>query len=116
MFSVTGVLSQRFDKIPCVICRISIFDSNRANISIYINFSVEKFEQILCESNVEFKHIDLEDLGLFLSMTTAKEELEATYIYRYCPTRPNKGRAPTLMSSGTNKSVEKPDSDVEINE
>ena len=46
-------------------------------------------------------------------------------IYRYCQTRANKGRAPTLTSSGTNKSVkkhwsgwtkgkEKPYSDTEI--
>ena len=93
--------------------------------SIDIKFSVEKCEQLLCESDIEFRHIDVNELGLFLSLTSTKEELEMKDIYRYCPTRANKGRAPTLTSSGINKTVkkrwsgwtkgkEKPDSDTEI--
>ena len=63
--------------------------------------------KLLCESDIEFRQIDIDELGLFLSLTTTKEELEMKDIYRYFPTRPDKGIAPTLTSSGTNKSVRK---------
>ena len=106
-------------------CIVGSMDVKALYPSIDIKFSVEKCEQLLCESDIEFRHIDVDELGLFLSLTSIKEELEMKDIYRYCPTRANKDRAPTLTSSGTNKSVkkrwsgwtkgkEKPDSDTEI--
>ena len=57
--------------------------------------------------DIKFIHIDINELGLFLSLTTTKQELEAKNIYNYCPTRDGKGRTPTLVSSGTNKHVKK---------
>ena len=106
-------------------CIVGSMDVKALYPSIDITFSVEKCEQLLCESDTEFRLVDVDELGLFLSLTSTKEELEMKDIYRYCPTRPNKGRAPTLTSSGTNKSArkrwsgctkgkEKPDSDTEI--
>ena len=106
-------------------CIVGSMDVKALYPSIDIKFSVEKCEQMLCESSIEFRHIDINELGLFLSLTTSKEELETKNIYNYCPTRNSKGRAPTLVSSGTSKNVkkrwsgwtpgkEKPKSDVEV--
>ena len=75
--------------------------------SIGIKFAVEKCEQMLCESSIEFKHIGTNGLALFLSLTTTKQELETKNIYNYCPTRDGKGRAPILVTSGTSKNVKK---------
>ena len=75
--------------------------------SIDINFAVQKCEQMLCESDIKFKHINKNELGLFLLLTTTKQDLEAKNIYNYCPTRDGKGRTPTLVSSGTSKNVKK---------
>ena len=75
--------------------------------SIDITFAVEKCEQMFCESNIEFKHIDTNKLQLFLSLKTTKQELETKNIHNYCPTRDGKVRAPTLVSSRTSKNVKK---------
>ena len=88
-------------------CIVGSMDVEALYPSIDIKFAVEKCEQMLCESSIEFKHIDTNELGLFLSLTTTKQELETKNIYNYCPTRDGKGRAPTLVSSGTSKNVKK---------
>ena len=62
-------------------CIVGSMDVEALYSSIDIKFVVEKCEQMLCESSIEFKHIDTDELGLFLSLKTTKQELETKNIY-----------------------------------
>ena len=62
---------------------------------------------MIAESDLEFRYVNVEELSLFLVLTTTAEELQEHNLKQYCPTRSNKGRAPTLTSSGTCKSKSK---------
>ena len=62
---------------------------------------------IISESSVSFKGIDFEEVGLYLSLTINKKELEKENLLDFCPTRSIPGRPPTVTSSGKHTSYEK---------
>eukprot|EP00112_Aurelia_sp_Birch-Aquarium-sp1_P005284 Seg1598.18 transcript_id=Seg1598.18/GoldUCD/mRNA.D3Y31 product="hypothetical protein" protein_id=Seg1598.18/GoldUCD/D3Y31 len=72
--------------------------------SIDIDFSIDKCIEWMVEDAQEYNNVDVRELGLFLALTTTKTELEGRNLHKYCPTRPTKGRPPTITSSGTSKS------------
>ena len=76
--------------------------------SIDITFAVEKCQEMIAESDLELKHVDVDELGLFLALTTTTEELQEHNLKRYCPLRSNKGRAPTLTPGGYSLTVNTP--------
>eukprot|EP00794_Sanderia_malayensis_P018544 gene18544-20405_t len=76
--------------------------------SIDVDFAVGKCIDLINESTVEFTNIDADELGLFLILTTDKDELEAKGLMTFCPTRiTRKGRAPKLEASGINSKEDK---------
>ena len=62
---------------------------------------------MIAESCLEFRHVGLDELGIFLALTATTVELQEHNLRQYCPTRPKKGRVTTLASSGTCKNESK---------
>jgi hypothetical protein len=70
--------------------------------SIDIDFSVSVCVQLITESDVEFSSTDVDELGLFLCLTTPDTDLERAGLKKFCPKRiTSRGRPPTLRSAGT---------------
>eukprot|EP00794_Sanderia_malayensis_P016493 gene16493-18133_t len=75
--------------------------------SIDIDFSTKKCQEMIEESDMEFRNVNVRELGLYLALTLSKEDLCEENVERFCPTRLGKGRTPTITSSGTSKNEEK---------
>ena len=76
--------------------------------SIDIEFSVSVCVQLIAESDMEFSSTDVDELGLFLCLTTPVGVLEEAGILKFCPRRmKSRGRPPTLRSTGTVRDCEK---------
>ena len=75
--------------------------------SIDVDFAVTKCTELILESNVEFSSVEVDELGLFLALTTSRDKLKSANLDQYCPTRTSTGgRPPTLTASGTNRNKE----------
>ena len=51
--------------------------------SIDITFAVEKCQEMIAENDLEVRHVDVDELGLFLALTTATEELQEHNLKQY---------------------------------
>ena len=59
-------------------CIVGSTDVEALYSSIDIKFAVQKCEQMLCESDIKFKHNDINELRLFLSLATTIEIAQET--------------------------------------
>ena len=82
-------------------CIIGSMDVEALYPSIDIDFSVDRCVELIYESGVEFINIDVDELGLYLSLCLTKEELIKYGIEHFCPTRKHKGKKPTITGSGS---------------
>ena len=57
--------------------------------------------ELIYESDVQFSNIDVNELGLYLSLCFTRDELIKNNVEQFCPTRKNKGRKPTITGSGS---------------
>ena len=91
----------------CSNCVIGSFDVDALYPSIDVNFAIEKFLEIILASDITFKGIDFAEIGLYLSLTVKKKELEKENLLDFCPSRNISGRPPTITSSGKHTEYEK---------
>ena len=98
-------------------CIIGSFDVDALYPSIDIDFAVEKCLELISSSTIPFIGIDFAEVGLYLSLTVKKKELENENLLDFCPTRIISGRPPTITSSGKHtvyeKKMEKLDETIE---
>ena len=85
---------------------IGSFDVESLYPSIDIDFSVEKCMEIILEHEIEFKNVDILEVGLYVSHNVNAETRQKDGIYNYCPTRRTVGRTPTITSQGKAKKEE----------
>ena len=88
-------------------CIIGSFDVDALYPSIDIDFAVEKCLELISSSTIPFIGIDFAEVGLYLSLTVKKKELENENLLDFCPTRIISGRPPTITSSGKHTVYEK---------
>ena len=88
-------------------CIIGSFDVDALYPSIDVDFAIEKCLELILTSDITFKGIDFAEVGLYLSLTVMKEELEKENLLDFCPTRSIAGRPPTITSSGKHHNYEK---------
>ena len=75
--------------------------------SLDLSFTIEKVCTMFRESEVVFEGVDYEEVGLYISLHKNLEELKELGLEDVCPTRQkNKGRPPTITSSGSKKKKE----------
>ena len=71
--------------------------------SLNIDFTAEKVSEMFVDSDLTVE-IDHEELGLYLSLNTNREELEKEDLTQYCPERKTKqGRKPTVTGCALNE-------------
>ena len=68
--------------------------------SIDIDFSMDKCIELMIEDTQKYDNVVVHEIGLFLALIATKTELQACLLHKYCPTRSEKGRIPTITSSG----------------
>ena len=88
-------------------CIIGSFDVDALYPSIDVNFAIEKCLELILQSDITFKGIDFAEIGLYLSLTVKKKELDNENLLDYCPTRNISGRPPTITSSGKHTEYDK---------
>ena len=88
-------------------CIVGSMDVKALYPSIDIDFSVDRCVELLCESEIEFRNIDVTELGLYLALVMPQEDLIRLEINQYCPTRKNSGKRPTITGNGTQSLVER---------
>ena len=88
-------------------CIIGSMDVEALYPSIDIDFSVEKCEKLVYESEVQFKNVDVNELGLYLVLCMEPNELARKGIPQFCPTWKKKGKTPTITASGTDNYEQK---------
>ena len=89
-------------------CVIGSMDVKALYPMIDIEFSVDRCAEMIFESNVEFKNIDVEEVGLYLALTVDRDKLIDAGLEKFCPTRKtSRGRPPTITGSGVNDNKEK---------
>lgn len=59
------------------------------------------------ERNVKFEHVNVDELGLHLSLCVDEEILIEQSLHQFCPTRKKKGKRPTITASGAEGNAEK---------
>ena len=70
--------------------------------SLEVKFTVDKVCEVFECSDVIIQGVDYEELGLYLRLTNSNTEIEELGLVDFCPSRvSNRGRAPTLTSSGS---------------
>ena len=72
--------------------------------SINVDFAVERCLEIIKESDTEFNNIDTDELGLFIALTSTKENPVPTAVQNLCPTREKSQGKPTLTGTVLGKS------------
>ena len=66
--------------------------------SIDIEFSVDRCIDLIFKSEVEFVDVNINELGLYLSLTEKREILQNNNLLQYCPKRKmNRGRRLLLL-------------------
>ena len=88
-------------------CIIGSMDVSALYPSIDIEFSVDKCVEMIYESNVKFENVNIDELGLHLSLSTDEQILMEQGLNRFCPTRKKKGKRPTITASGSESNAEK---------
>ena len=68
---------------------------------IDIEFSVDKCVEMTQKSEIQFNHINFDELGLYLVMTVEEEILTRESLQQYCPTRKKRGKRLTITGSGS---------------
>ena len=75
--------------------------------SIDIEFAAQKCTELLLETGIKFKNVNIAELGLFLIYNESVSKLEQAGLLKYCPTRTSRcGRNPLFTASGTSSSRE----------
>ena len=74
--------------------------------SIDVDFAIGKCGEIIVKSDTEISNVDVEELGLFLSLTCSETELSSKDLLKFCPTRNCCGRKPKLAASGVNNNAD----------
>ena len=81
-------------------CIIGSMDVDALYPSIDIEFAVDRCVDLILESGIEFKDVNINELGLYLALTEKQDTLRENNLLQYCPKRTtNKGRPPTITSS-----------------
>ena len=80
-------------------CIIGSMDVSALYPSIDIDFSVDRCVEMIQDSDAKFDHINVDELGLYLSLC-ANSIIEQD-LYRLCPTWKRKGKRPTITTCGT---------------
>ena len=76
--------------------------------SLDVAFTVDKVCEVFYESGVRVEGVNVEELGLYLSVSLKEDELIEEGIARYCPKRKsNRGRAPSITGSILEEKKEK---------
>ena len=71
--------------------------------SIEIDFATEKCVEMIQKSQVNFKNVNTEELGLYLSLTMSEKELEEAGIRKHCAKRKISVKKPTITGCGMNE-------------
>ena len=95
-------IDQCNNEIDLTDCIDGSFDVDALYPSIDVDFSVQKYLELIFESEI-FVEIDYAEVGLYLSLTLDVDTLKEEGIYEYCPTRNICGRPPTITSRGKDK-------------
>ena len=83
-------------------CIIGSMDVKALYPSIDIDFAVDKCVEMIVGSEVEFKNVNVDELGLYLVLSLNEETLTREKLNEYCPKRRTKGgRHPTITGCGT---------------
>ena len=72
-----------------------------------MDFAVSKCVELIFESEMNFKNIDVNELGLYLAITMDRAILESEQIIDFCPSRIRKGKRHTITASGCSKDKSK---------
>ena len=76
--------------------------------SLDVAFTVDKVCEVFYDSGVRVKGVNVEELGLYLSVSLKEDDLMEAGIARYCPKRKtNRGRAPSITGSILEEKKEK---------
>ena len=97
MLSRVKLVNETVDLTNCV---IGSMDVKALYPSIDIDFAVEKCVEMIIESDVKFQNVNTDELGLYLSLTVDKRDLERERLSEYCATRKRKGKKPTITGCG----------------
>ena len=87
-------------------CIIGSMDVKALYPSIDIDFAVEKCVEMILQSSVSFENVNTDELGLYLSLTVDKMELEKENLMKYSATRKRRGKNPTITGCGTKEKEE----------
>ncbi|CAI9723023.1 Hypothetical predicted protein [Octopus vulgaris] len=68
-------------------CMVGSMDVVSLYPSIDVDFAVEKFVEMINESQVEFRNVNTEELGLLLRLTCNNEFLDKHNLSSFCPSR-----------------------------
>ena len=82
-------------------CIIGSMDVKALYPSIDIEFAVEKCVEMIVESKMNFENVNADELGLYLSLTVNRTELEKENLTGYSATRKRVGKNPTITGCGT---------------
>ena len=76
--------------------------------SLDMDFTVDKVCEVFYGSEVRVEGVNVEELGLYLSVSLKEDDLMEAGIARYCPTRKsNRGRPPSITGSVLEEKKEK---------
>ena len=81
-------------------CIIGSMDVKALYPSIDIDFATEKCVEMIQKSEINFKNVNTEELGLYLSLTMSEKELEEAGIRKHCAKRKRSGKKPTITGCG----------------
>ena len=76
--------------------------------SLDVDFTLDKVCEVFYGSEVRVEGVNVEELGLYLSVSLKEDNLMEAGIARYCPTRKsNRGRPPNITGSVLEEKKEK---------
>ena len=82
-------------------CIIGSMDVKALYPSIDIEFSVDRCVEMILNSSIEFKNVNIMEVGLYLALCVNGENLAEAGLENFCPTKKrSKGRPPKITSSG----------------
>ena len=119
MLSRVRVINETVDLTNCV---IGSMDVKALYPSIDIDFAVDKCVEMIIESGLKFENVNNDELGLYLSLTVDKRELEKENLSDYSAQRKRVGKNPSITGCGVkekenerwecwNKPTRKPEGD-----
>ena len=89
----------------CLTVLVGSMDVEALYPSIDIEFAAQKCTELLLETGIKFKNVNIAELGLFLIYNESVSKLEQAGLLKYCPTRTSRcGRNPLFTASGTSSS------------